>query len=140
MLPPDRDQSYTLKAVESFEKLISIYPTSPWAIRGRQILHECRQKLAEHDVYVGKFYYKVKEYKAAILRFQSAIKGEKGETTAKALYWLGKTYEAQGKKSKAMECYQKVVKEYGMWGDVDKAEEALEDLKKGKKKKRFILF
>ena len=140
MMPPDRDQSYTLMAIESFDKLISIYPSSPWAIRGRQILHECKQRLAKHDIYVGKFYYKVKEYTAAQLRFQSAIKEEQGETTAEALYWLGKTYEAQGEKNKAMECYQKVVKEYGMWGDVDKAEDALKDLKKGKKKKRFILF
>ena len=141
MLPPDRDQSYTEKAIRAFEKLIRIYPTSPWALRGSQILKECRERLAQHDIYVGKFYYKVKEYKAAKLRFLSAYNQVKnGEVAAEALYWLGKTYEELGEKEKAMECYRKVVKEYGMWGDVDKAEDALEALKKGKKGKKFIFF
>jgi outer membrane protein assembly factor BamD len=142
MLPPDRDQKYTQEAIKAFEKLIKIYPTSPWAIRGAQLLKECKEGLAQHDIYVGKFYYKVEEYKAAQLRFQAACdRVKEGESAAKALYWLGKTYEILGKKHKAIECYQKVVKEYGMWGDVDKAEEALEDLqKKRKRRKRFLLF
>ncbi len=142
MLPPDRDQKYTRQAITAFEKLIRIYPTSPWAIRGAQMLKECKERLAFHDIYVGKFYYKVKEYKAAKLRFQHAFDQIKtGEAAAEALYWLGKTYQVLGKKEKAIECYQKVVKEYGMWGDVDKAEDALQELKSEKKKrKRFILF
>jgi len=141
MLPADRDQSYTEKAIEAFDKLIKVYPSSPWALRASQIIKECKERLAQHDIYVGKFYYKVKEYNAAKLRFEDAYhRIQEGETAAQALYWLGKTFEELGDKQKAMECYENIVKNYGMWGDVDKAEDALEALKKGKKKKRFFFF
>jgi len=140
-LPPDRDQSYTLQAIDAFEKLLKLYPTSPWVFRATQLLKECRERMAQHDIYVGKFYFKVKEYKSAKLRFEAAYERIKtGETAAEALYWLGKTYEALEEKEKAKECYTKIVKEYGMWGNVDKAEDALEALKKGKKKHKFFIF
>lgn len=141
MLPPDRDQSYTLQAIDAFEKLLKLYPTSPWSFRASQLLRECRERMAQHDLYVGKFYFKVGEYKAAKMRFDAAYERVKmGEVAAEALYWLGKTYEVLGDREKAKECYTKVVKEYGMWGDVDKAEDALEALKKGKKGHKFFIF
>ncbi len=142
MLPPDRDQSYTLKAIEEFKKLIKLYPHSPWIPKAKEKLAECEEHLAQHDIYVGKFYYKVKEYKSAKARFTWAFqKARNPSTAAEALYWLGKTYEAMNKIEDAKKCYEKVVKEFGMWEDIDKAEEALEILNgKKKKRKRFILF
>ncbi|NPA15298.1 MAG: outer membrane protein assembly factor BamD, partial [Deferribacteres bacterium] len=141
MLPPDRDQSYTLKAIKEFKKLIKLYPRSPWVIKAREKLAECEEHLAQHDIYVGKFYYKMKEYKSAKARFTWAFeKAKNPSTAAEALYWLGKTYEAMHKIKEAKKCYERVVKEFGMWEDVDKAEEALQDLEGKKKKKHFWLF
>jgi len=141
MLPPDRDQSYTLKAIEEFKKLIKLYPASPWIYKAKEKLAECEERLAQHDIYVGKFYFKVKEYKSAKTRFTWAFeKARNPQTAAEALYWLGKTYEKLGKREKALGCYEKILKEFGMWEDIDKAEEAIQALKNHKKRKRFWIF
>jgi outer membrane protein assembly factor BamD len=135
MLPPDRDQQYTELAIQAFEKLGEVYPASPWLPRAMMLLQECRNRLAQHDIVVGRYYYKTKQYYAALNRFRLAqtIKGIKGDVMAEALYWEGKTLEKLGEKEEALKCYEEVVKNYGMWEDVDKAEEAITALKTGKK-------
>ena len=142
MLPPDRDQEYTEMAIKAFEKIGEVYPASPYLPRAMLLLQECRNRLAKHDIVVGKYYYKTKQYHAALFRFRlsQTIKGLRGDVVAEALYWEGKTMEKLGKKEEALKCYREVVKNYGMWEDVDKAEDAIDALETGKKKKRFIFF
>ncbi len=141
MLPPYRDQTYTFKALDAFKKLVKLYPRSPWVGRAREKISECEERLAQHDIYVGKYYFKVKKFKSAKMRFQWAFnKAANPETAAEALYWLGRTYEAMGNRKKAMECYAKVVKDFGMWENVDEAERALADLKAGRKHRRRLWF
>ena len=65
----DRDQSYTLKAKEDFERLIKMHRNSPYAERARRKVRECYIKLAEHEVYVGDFYFKMQKYRAAMERY-----------------------------------------------------------------------
>lgn len=140
MLPPYKDQTYTFKALEAFKKLLKLYPRSPWAARAREKIAECQERLAQHDIYVGKYYFKVGKYKSAKMRFQWAYeKATNPSTAAEALYWLGRTYEAMGDKKKAMEYYEKVVKDFGMWENVDQAEEDLKALKEGRKRKKKLL-
>ncbi len=142
MLPPDRDQEYTENAIQAFERLGEVYPASPYLPRAMMLLQECRDRLARHDIVVGKYYYKTKQYNAALNRFRLAqtIKGIKGDVMAEALYWEGRTLEKLGKKDEALKCYQEVVKNYGMWENVDKAEDAISELKTGKKKKKWFFF
>ncbi len=65
----DRDQSHTWLARDEFERLIKRFPKTKFANQGRRKLRECYIKLAEHDLYVGRFYFKAKRYKAAEGRF-----------------------------------------------------------------------
>ena len=69
----DRDQTETRRARESFEKLISRFPASPFLLMARKRLQECGKRLADHEFYVGYFYFKQKQYKAALDRFQGII-------------------------------------------------------------------
>lgn len=66
----DRDQTETWKAKADFERLISRYPKSPFAVMGEKMLREVKVKLAENEFYVGEFYFKQKKYKAALKRFE----------------------------------------------------------------------
>lgn len=66
----DRDQTETWKAKADFERLISRYPKSPFAVMAEKALQEVKTKLAENEFYVGEFYFKSKKYKAALKRFQ----------------------------------------------------------------------
>ncbi len=65
----DRDQSYTRKAKEDFERLIKMYRRSPYAEKARRKVRECYIKLAEHEVYVGNFYFKMAKYRPAMERY-----------------------------------------------------------------------
>ena len=65
----DRDQSYTWKAKEDFERLIKRYRRSAYTERARRKVRECYIKLAEHELYVGNFYFKMEKYQPAMSRY-----------------------------------------------------------------------
>ncbi len=67
----DRDQTETQRAKREFERLIARFPGSKFAFMGEKKLKECKQKLAEHEFYVGEFYFNRKQYKAALRRFET---------------------------------------------------------------------
>ena len=66
----DRDQTETVKARKEFEKLVARYPESKFATMAEKVIRECKQKQAEHEFYVGKFYFTQKKYQAALTRFE----------------------------------------------------------------------
>jgi len=68
----DRDQTETMRAKESFERLMTRFPSSKFTIMAEKKLHDVRKQLGEHEFYVGEFYFKIKEYKAALMRFEFA--------------------------------------------------------------------
>lgn len=70
----DRDQTMAEDAIRVFERLIQSYPESPFAKKAKQHTRVCKKSLAEHDFYVGHFYFKSKHYKAAQQRFKSVLK------------------------------------------------------------------
>jgi len=69
----DRDQANTLKALESFNKLVARYPVDSYARKSRPHIAVCVKTLAGHDLYVGRFYFKSRYYKAALSRFLAVI-------------------------------------------------------------------
>ena len=69
----DRDQEYTLKAKEHFERLISRFPDSPYAQSAKLKVRDCYESLAGHELYVGNFYYKTGRYGAAAGRYEYLI-------------------------------------------------------------------
>lgn len=66
----DRDQTDTVKAKLQFEALIARFPQSRFARLAEKMLRDCNKRLAEREFYVGWFYFKRKNYKAALGRFE----------------------------------------------------------------------
>jgi outer membrane protein assembly factor BamD len=66
----DRDQTYTFKALQEFRRLKQKYPKSDYMLKADKYMARCRSDLAEHEFYVGEFYFRTKKYKAALDRFQ----------------------------------------------------------------------
>lgn len=66
---PDRDQTNTRLAANSYRELIQAYPDSPYAVEARARLQIVKDLLAEHEYRVGHFYLKRKAYAAAKSRF-----------------------------------------------------------------------
>jgi len=69
----DRDQTMAQQALLAFERLVRTYPTSPYAQKAEEYIRVCHRNLAEHEFYVGMFYYKSKHYKAALERFKAVV-------------------------------------------------------------------
>jgi outer membrane protein assembly factor BamD len=66
----DRDQAETVKARKEFERLMARFPQSKFAIMAEKHLREVKQHQAEHEFYIGEFYYRTKKYEAALKRFE----------------------------------------------------------------------
>ncbi|CAN2040031.1 outer membrane protein assembly factor BamD [Candidatus Magnetomoraceae bacterium gMMP-15] len=69
----DRDQTPAQKALENFERLIREYPRNKYAEPAKSHIQVCYKSLAEHEFYIGSFYYKSKHYKAALKRFMRLL-------------------------------------------------------------------
>ena len=70
----DRDQTASREALDSFKRLNKQFPENEYALKAGAHINICLKKLAEHEFYVGLFYYKSKHYKAALHRFRTIIK------------------------------------------------------------------
>jgi len=70
----DRDQTETIKAKKELEKLVARYPESKFSSMAQKLIRECKQKLAEKEFYVGRFYLRQEKYQAALSRFETVAR------------------------------------------------------------------
>lgn len=69
----DRDQTPSRNTLKAFSRLINKFPDSSFSDKSEEYIRICLRNLAEHDFYVGLFYYKTKHFKAALYRFRSVV-------------------------------------------------------------------
>jgi len=69
----DRDQSHADQAKAEFERLIRRFPRKDYANMARKNLRRCFIFLAEHELYIGHFYFKKGKYQAALDRYSYII-------------------------------------------------------------------
>ncbi len=113
MLTLDRDQTSTKKALSSFEYLIASYPPSLFTEKAREKIDVCKKRLADHEFYVGNFYYTHGRFDAAAWRFEGLLeKFPKVPEEDKTLYLLGKSYLELGLWEKAEVAFMKIVTGY----------------------------
>lgn len=70
----DRDQGPAERALVAFERLIKSFQDSPYSRRAIKHIEKCRESMAGHEFYVGKFYYSNGNYKAALIRFENVAR------------------------------------------------------------------
>ena len=70
----DRDQSHSLMAREEFERLVRRFPRDSYANRARKNIRKCIICLAEYELYVGHYYFKMEKYRAAMGRYNYIIR------------------------------------------------------------------
>jgi len=113
MLSLDRDQTPTKKALSSLEYLISNYPPSLFTEKAKEKIGICKKRLADHEFYIGNFYYKKGRFQAAASRFEGLLeKFPKEPEEDKTLYFLGKSYLELDRWEKAELAFRKIVNEY----------------------------
>ena len=113
MLTLDRDQTSTKKALSSFEYLIANYPPSLFTEKAKEKTGVCKKRLADHEFYIGNFYYKQRKFQAAASRFEELLeKFPKDPDEDKTLYFLGKSYLEFEQWDKAEAAFTKIVTKY----------------------------
>jgi outer membrane protein assembly factor BamD len=98
----DRDQEFTLKAIERLTYLKNRYPTSAYAKESEPRLAKMIQKLADRELYVGEFYYRSAQYNASTVRLEYFLaKYPNAKGIDKALLCLVQSYRELGNQEKS---------------------------------------
>jgi len=107
---PERDQTFTLNAISGFKKVINNYHKSPYTEDAKKKMEFAKNKLAEHEFLVGKFYYKQKKYHSAIFRFNYLLeKYPNIDFADEVLFYLGDSYYKQESFNNAKITYNKLI-------------------------------
>jgi outer membrane protein assembly factor BamD len=92
-----RDQDRVVKALKYYQAVVDKYPKSEYAADSRYKIQICHDQLAGHELDVGRYYLKRKNYTAAINRFREVLfKYQNTRETEEALERLTEAYLALG--------------------------------------------
>ncbi len=109
----DRDPTNTREALKWLTFFVEKYPDSPLVGDAEKKIAKCRKILAEREIYIGKFYEKRKNHKAAAERFKHVV-DQFGNTNKleEALFLMGESYLKAGEMELARDALQRVVREF----------------------------
>ena len=132
ILPPvhERDQAATKEALAKFKAFINSFPASEHVPEAKKLMADCMRQLAEHELYVARFYLKKKKYKGTLARCQNVIdKYPESGLVPTAILVKGQTYLKSGKPDQARATFLRVVEDYPQSYQAKQAKKYLEALK-----------
>lgn len=109
----DRDQTYTKLSLREFMLLEKKYPESPYTMAVGDKIEILRKRLADHEMYVARFYFRHNEYWSSADRLIGALKlymdtGIEEE----ARFYLGRNYLLLEKPALAKAQFEGIEKKY----------------------------
>ncbi len=110
----DQDQSVTRDGIKNFRELIKRFPRSKYAAEGKEKLSSLRRRLAEHEIFIARFYMKRGKGVAAIPRFKKIAKEfrDTPEIRAQAIFYLGESYLHQESYQKAGQAFRNLIDDH----------------------------
>lgn len=109
----DRDQAYTVKAIERFTYLKNRYPQSIYAKDVDARIEELTEKQAAHELYVAEYYHKTERYNASVLRLDYFLtKYPNAKNRDRALFLLTDCYRKLQDPEKSRFYQEQLKKEY----------------------------
>jgi outer membrane protein assembly factor BamD len=69
----DRDQYSARKAVETFNRLKRLFPNDPHTLKADGMILQATKNMVAHEFHIAEYYFREKQYSAALLRFRSII-------------------------------------------------------------------
>lgn len=132
---PDRDQSVTHKALDAYQELMRLYPTSPYAAEARVKIDEVTDRLATHELMIGHFYLRFRVCQATIQRLEYLLENypDYGEMD-QALLNLGLAYDACNRLDDAEDTFSKLRQRYPDSPTIAKIEKQRKKVEKLRKK------
>jgi len=126
---PDRDPTNTREALKWFNIFVEKYPDSPLIPKAEKRIVKCRQRLAKRQIYIGNFYNKRKNYKAAAHRYGMVVEDYSDtKQMPEAMYLLGRAYAKQDEYDLARATLSRLVQTYPDEKYANKASSLLNDI------------
>ena len=150
MRGPMRDQSETLEAIKELTTFTERYPrtcppgTSPGALRqcsdllpdAQKRLREAKDRLGDHELGVGRQYFRQKWYPGAIERLKPLLDRDPQFTHRdEALFYLAQSFDKLGRPAEALPLYDRLVKEFEQSEFLQRAEERVTAIRSEMEKK-----
>ncbi len=73
MATPDRDQTYTHKLIDTYRRLLERFPNSPFGYEARIRIAEARERLAQHEIAVARWYLHTRQWPQARNRLETVL-------------------------------------------------------------------
>ncbi len=113
MEKPDRDQNVTRKALEAYQDLARLYPTSEYAPQAQTQMQAVLANLAEHELTVARFYSRFGVPLAAVERYEYVLQTyPQYKERDKVMYDLGLAYIASREPDNAITTFDQLRKEF----------------------------
>jgi len=131
LVPPpwERDQAATRDAVNTLKNFVRNYPTSPNIPWARELIADCEQALARHEIFAAEFYRREGKLKAASERLKAAMERYPDSILApEALYLLGLTYLELQRYDAAVNTFKRLVTKYPSTHQSRRAEVMLKEV------------
>lgn len=109
----DRDSGPVQQALDAFGRLLTLYPSSKYFEEAKKRIEVCMERIARHEYYVGRFYFKQEAYPAAIERLQEVVSSYPNQPIAQdSLYYLALSLAGVGKPAEAADRLQYLITQY----------------------------
>jgi outer membrane protein assembly factor BamD len=128
LLPPayEKDQSPTSDAHRELTSFLRKYPRSPYHAKAKATLARINTRLAEHELYVARFYWKRGKAMGTVLRLRRLLERHRGTPyDAEAMYLLGRAYVAVDMKDKAKRTWEELIRSHPQASWASDARDAL---------------
>jgi outer membrane protein assembly factor BamD len=115
LVPPshEKDQSATKDALRELTSFLRSFPQSPHLDKVKGLYTKCLRKLADHELYVARFYLERDKPGATILRLETLLKKyPDANVDPEVMLLLGQTYLKLEQRQKARETFAALIKKY----------------------------
>ncbi|MFN3198604.1 MAG: outer membrane protein assembly factor BamD [Bradymonadia bacterium] len=117
LFPPahEKDQRATTEALRALELFVQRFPESKDIAEARERVRDCKGMLADHELYVARFYLRDKRPLSAVGRLEGVYNTYREDLPrhwSEAAYLLARTYEVLGRRAEAMATASALIKAY----------------------------
>ena len=127
ILSIDRDQTATRNALATFQNLLKRFPKAQDAEKAKTYIVRCTDRLAEHELYVGRFYLRAGHHEAAVKRLENVfVHYPDYDRRDTVFFYLGQAYLGADNHDEAMKAFNTLFEEFPHSEHAVKAQKLLE--------------
>jgi outer membrane protein assembly factor BamD len=130
MARPERDQTETRAALKEFDVFLERFPNSALRPEVEGKRREAQDRLSRSEYGVGLFYYRVRWYPGAIVRFRTLLESDPQYTARDAVYFhLAESLVLMQREAEALPYYERLLKEFEVSEYLEQAQRRVTELK-----------